>query len=180
MTIRFPVWHRCDPLCGAQYPQHVLRTWHGLTDWLEEGRATKAQADKSVTTPHVGKSTTIGEASVDLAPGPHLLTPFLLSTLCDMFTFLRSSGAGLSSDPPGVAHTENDKDLVNPAGVIARPGSDSNANPGGLTFEEGGSCLMIFSASQLFADKLLIADTAGGMGRHFGVFSCTMLMYPSF
>ena len=25
---------------------------------------------------------------------------------------------------------------------------------------------------------MLIPDTAGGMGRHLGVFSCTMLMYP--
>ncbi len=96
-----------------------------------------------------------------------------------MFAFLRSSEAGLSSDPPGVAHAENDKDLVNAAeSVIARPDSDTNVNPGGLTFEEGGSCLTVFSASQRFADKMLILDTAGGMGRHLGVFSCTMLMYP--
>lgn len=26
---------------------------------------------------------------------------------------------------------------------------------------------------------MLIPDTAGGIGRHLGVFSCTMLMYPS-
>jgi hypothetical protein len=98
-----------------------------------------------------------------------------------MFTFLRSSEAGLSSDPPGIAHTENEKDLVDPAECVI-PGlySDSNVNPGGLTFEEGKSCFTIFSASQRFADKMLIPDTAGGTGRHLGVFSCTMLMYPPF
>ncbi|KAI0272970.1 amino acid permease-domain-containing protein [Russula aff. rugulosa BPL654] len=54
-----------------------------------------------------------------------------------MFAFLRSSESGLSSDPPGVAHSDNEKDLVNPAeSVMARLDSDSNVNPGGLTFEE--------------------------------------------
>ena len=71
-----------------------------------------------------------------------------------MFAFLRSSESGLSSDPPGVAHSDNEKDLVNPAeSVMARLDSDSNVNPGGLTFEEGKSCLTVFSASQRFADK---------------------------
>lgn len=98
-----------------------------------------------------------------------------------MSAFLCLSEAGLTSDQPGVAHTENEKDLVNPAeSVIARPDPDSNANPGGLTFEEGKSRLTVFSASQRFADKMLIPDTAGGMGRHLGVFSCTMFMYPHF
>jgi hypothetical protein len=96
-----------------------------------------------------------------------------------MFAFLRSSEAGLSSDPSGVAYTENEKDLANPAeSIIAGLDSDSNANPGELTFKEGKSRLTVFSASQRFADKILILDTAGGMGRHLGVFSCTMLMYP--
>ena len=55
-----------------------------------------------------------------------------------MFAFLRSSDAGLSSDPPGVAHAENEKDFVNPAkGIIPGLDSDSNVNPGELTFEEG-------------------------------------------
>jgi hypothetical protein len=98
-----------------------------------------------------------------------------------MFAFLRSSEAGLSSDLPGIAHTENEKDLVDPAEcVIAGLDSDSNVNPGGLTFEEGKSCSTTFSASQRFADKMLIPDTAGGTGRHLGVFSCTMLMYAPF
>lgn len=95
-----------------------------------------------------------------------------------MFAFLRSSETGLSSDPPGVAHGDNEKDLVNPAeSAIAGLDSDSNINPGGLTFEEGKSYLTVFSVNQRFADKMSIPDTAGGMGRHLGVFSCTMLMY---
>lgn len=85
-----------------------------------------------------------------------LFLPLFLPQLCEMFAFLRSSEAGLSSDPSGVAYTENEKDLANPAeSIIAGLDSDSNANPGELTFKE---------------------DTAGGMGRHLGVFSCTMLI----
>jgi hypothetical protein len=96
-----------------------------------------------------------------------------------MFAFLRSSEAGLSSDPPGVAHGDKEKDLVNLAeSAVTGPDSDSNVNPGGLTFEDGKSCLTVLSASQRSANKMLILDTAGGMGRHLGVFSCTMLMYP--
>ena len=95
-----------------------------------------------------------------------------------MFAFLRPSGAGLSSDLPGVPHTENEEDLVKPGeNVIAGLDSDSSVKPGELTFEEGKSHWTVFSENQRFADKMLIPDTAGGMGRHLGVFSCTMLMY---
>jgi len=66
-----------------------------------------------------------------------------------MFAFRRSSEAGLSSDPPGVAHTENEKDLVNPTeSFITGLDPNPNVNPGGLTFEEGKSRLTVFSASQ--------------------------------
>jgi hypothetical protein len=71
-----------------------------------------------------------------------------------MFVFRRSFEAGLSSDAPSAAHTENEKDVVNPAeSVVAGLDSDSNVNPGGLTFEEGKSRLTIFSASQLLLIK---------------------------
>jgi uncharacterized protein YwlG (UPF0340 family) len=43
-----------------------------------------------------------------------------------------------------------------------------------LAFEEGGEEKSIDIAEDL-TDSL--ADVAGGMGRHLGVFSCTMLMY---
>ena len=43
-----------------------------------------------------------------------------------------------------------------------------------LTFEEGGEEKTVDIAEDL-TDSL--ADVAGGMGRHLGVFSCTMLMY---
>ena len=43
-----------------------------------------------------------------------------------------------------------------------------------LTFEDGGGEKPIDVAENL-TDSL--PDTAGGMGRHLGVFSCTMLMY---
>ena len=43
-----------------------------------------------------------------------------------------------------------------------------------LTSEEGGEEKNIDIAEDL-TDSL--ADVAGGMGRHLGVFSCTMLMY---
>ena len=67
-----------------------------------------------------------------------------------MFAFRRSFEAGLSSDAPSATHTENEKDVVNPAESVIATGldSDSNVNPGGLTFEEGKSCLTVFSANQ--------------------------------
>jgi hypothetical protein len=43
-----------------------------------------------------------------------------------------------------------------------------------LAFEEGGEEKSTDNAENL-TDSL--ADVAGGMGRHLGVFSCTMLMY---
>ncbi len=59
-----------------------------------------------------------------------------------MFAFLRSPETRLSSDTPGVAHPEKEKDFVNPAeSAVAVLDSDStpNFNPGELTFEEGKS-----------------------------------------
>ncbi len=47
----------------------------------------------------------------------------------------------------------------------------SDMNPGGLTFEEGLSLQLCLQGSSLTCEL----DTAGGMGRHLGVFSCTML-----
>jgi hypothetical protein len=43
-----------------------------------------------------------------------------------------------------------------------------------LAFEEGGEEKYIDIAENLTSFS---ADVAGGMGRHLGVFSCTMLMY---
>jgi hypothetical protein len=43
-----------------------------------------------------------------------------------------------------------------------------------LAFEEGGE-EKSNDTSENLTDSL--ADVAGGMGRHLGVFSCTMLMY---
>ena len=97
-----------------------------------------------------------------------------------MLYFPHSPEVGLSNDPRVVVHRENDKDLGHSAEiVVAGQDSDptSNVHPGELTFEEGTSRGPVFSAIHCFTDKLLMPDTAGGDGRHLGVFSCTMLMY---
>ena len=65
-----------------------------------------------------------------------------------MFAFLRSSEGGLSSDSPNVAHAKNEQDLGKPTeSVIAGLNSDSDVNPGELTFEEGKSRLTILCKS---------------------------------
>jgi hypothetical protein len=46
-------------------------------------------------------------------------------------------------------------------------------NPGELTFEEGAQTTCQFRRNSL----IYTVDTAGGMGRHLGTFSCTMLMW---
>jgi hypothetical protein len=47
---------------------------------------------------------------------------------------------------------------------------------GELTVEEGASGeAKTIDTAEILTDSL--ADAAGGMGRHLGVFSCTMLMY---
>jgi hypothetical protein len=152
MTIRLPVWHRCHPGCGALYPQHVLQSLEVAfgVDWPEDGRAMKAQADDA---PKLVNRLPLETHLLTLRAALNfdLLLPLLLHQHCGMFAFLRSSEAGLSSGPPGVAHSDNQKDLVNPAeSVIAGQDSDSNVNPGELTFEEGESRLTVFSASQRF------------------------------
>jgi hypothetical protein len=73
-----------------------------------------------------------------------------------MFSFLRSPEIGLSNDPRGIVHRENEKDSGNPAeSVVTGLGSDPtpNVNPGELTLEEGTSHWIVFLASQRFADK---------------------------
>ena len=44
-----------------------------------------------------------------------------------------------------------------------------------LSFEEGAEKKSTDIAYENLTDSL--ADVAGGMGRHLGIFSCTMLMY---
>ncbi|KAH9980758.1 high affinity methionine permease [Russula compacta] len=75
-----------------------------------------------------------------------------------MFSFPRPTKGRLSGSPANVAHHGSKRD----SSIVTEkdnPGLDSNltssVNPGELTFEE---------------------DTAGGMGRHLGVFSCTLLI----
>jgi hypothetical protein len=48
-----------------------------------------------------------------------------------------------------------------------------------LSFEEGAEKKSIDIATKYCYENLTdpLADVAGGMGRHLGVFSCTMLMY---
>lgn len=72
-----------------------------------------------------------------------------------MFSPFHNSGYSEGPTPVGPSHSE--KDVVfatETVGMELDPDTESDINPGGLTFEE---------------------DTAGGMGRHMGVFSCTML-----
>jgi hypothetical protein len=99
-------------------------------------------------------------AFIDPLASPHFLTTFFfyspLNSSAGMLSFLRPSKDGLSSDPRGVTHRENEKDLGNSAEiVVARLDSDStsNVNPGELTVEEGLSRWIVFSTSQRFADK---------------------------
>ncbi|KAF8469286.1 amino acid transporter [Russula ochroleuca] len=65
--------------------------------------------------------------------------------------------SGHSNEPTGVEYSHGEKEVAFAVEMVDA-GSDSDitsdVNPGELTFEE---------------------DTAGGMGRHLGVFSCTML-----
>jgi hypothetical protein len=73
-----------------------------------------------------------------------------------MSSFFRSTEIGLSNDPQGVVHRENDKDSGKPAeSIVAGLDLDStpNVNPGELTFEEGKSRWIVFSAGQRFANK---------------------------
>ncbi len=55
--------------------------------------------------------------------------------------------------------------------------SDEVLNPGTLSFEEGMHILFSSRKSSVQIYSFLVKDVAGGMGRHLGVFSCTMLMY---
>ncbi len=55
--------------------------------------------------------------------------------------------------------------------------SDEVLNPGTLSFEEGMHILFNSRKSSVQIYSFLTKDVAGGMGRHLGVFSCTMLMY---
>lgn len=72
-------------------------------------------------------------------------------------------------------HSEiaEEKDEVDPA---ASNDPDLNPSPGALSLEEGvygGLCSLSRDTYLLFH---LATDAAGGMGRHLGVFSCTLLM----
>jgi hypothetical protein len=83
---------------------------------------------------------------------------------------------GHSDDSERVGHIHNEKEfVVATEAVDARfePDMVSDINPGELTFEEGQSLPQSCQETSLTCDL----DTAGGMGRHMGVFSCTMLKY---
>ncbi|KAI9509546.1 amino acid transporter [Russula earlei] len=78
-----------------------------------------------------------------------------------MFPFVRHPGVGLSSRPADVTDHENE-------------------DPG-ITSEKTNAKLDSVSTSYIeLGERTFEEATAGGMGRHLGVFSCTMLMYPPF
>jgi hypothetical protein len=52
-------------------------------------------------------------------------------------------------------------------------GSNDDLNPGELTFEEG--LIPNTAVCSRFSAKVS-ADTAGGLGRHLGITTCTLLM----
>lgn len=52
---------------------------------------------------------------------------------------------------------------------------DEDISPGGLSFEEG-TCLSIQMVLHLYSKYYFIVDAAGGLGRHLGVISCTLLI----
>jgi hypothetical protein len=53
-------------------------------------------------------------------------------------------------------------------------------NPGELTFEEGTLVKPLSCRSSRNLTALVPPDTAGGIGRHLGIFDCTMIMYGFF
>ena len=89
-----------------------------------------------------------------------------------MFSLFRNSGH--SSEHVSPVHEEKDIVFATEA-VVAELDPDivSDINPGELTFEEGQSLSRSCQETRLTCEL----DTAGGMGRHMGVFSCTMLKY---
>src|SRR5579863_6043089 len=91
-----------------------------------------------------------------------------------MFSPLRNSGH--SNNPPRVGSFHSEKNIVvatETVDVGLDPDFASDINPGELTFEEGQSLQQPRQEIRLTC----VSDTAGGMGRHMGVFSCTMLKY---
>ena len=69
------------------------------------------------------------------------------------------------------AGDSDSEDLV----VDPATAADPELNPGGLSLEEGVYFIRTFRV-QRDDVQLVRADAAGGMGRHLGVFSCTLLM----
>ena len=49
-------------------------------------------------------------------------------------------------------------------------------DPSGVSLEERAYCLRVLKDSIDTQCSITVAATAGGMGRHLGVFSCTLLM----
>lgn len=88
--------------------------------------------------------------------------------------FSPSRNSGHSNDSERVGHIHKEKDIVVATEAVAAgldPDIVSDINPGELTFEEGQPLPQSCQETRLTCDL----DTAGGMGRHMGVFSCTML-----
>jgi hypothetical protein len=80
------------------------------------------------------------------------------------------------NDPAPVGGFDDDKDIIiatETLDVRSDPDMAPDINPGGLTFEEGQLSEKTWEENHL----ICVLDTAGGMGRHLGVFSCTMLKY---
>ena len=66
---------------------------------------------------------------------------------------------------------ESDVSSLNSREIVTA--EDPDLNPGELTFDEGVLQCLDSSCANHSRDA---ADTAGGMGRHLGVFTCTLLM----
>jgi hypothetical protein len=91
-----------------------------------------------------------------------------------MFSPFRNSVHSNDSERIGRIHKEKDIVVATEAIVAGLdPDIVSDINPGELTFEEGQSLSQPCQETHLTCDL----DSAGGMGRHMGVFSCTMLKY---
>ena len=56
---------------------------------------------------------------------------------------------------------------------------DTDVGPGGLSFEEGASAVSFVAYFVRGSILMTCVDTAGGLGRHLGVTSCTLIIVGS-
>lgn len=100
-----------------------------------------------------------------------------MASLSRFYSFRKRQSSG--SDGPldeksAVADTSQDNKSVSSGGGkgTAEVEESEATSPGALSLEEGAALV----ASLAMLMLIMSVDAAGGLGRHLGVFSCTMLM----